>query len=194
MTRGYLGIIAEIKAGKGTVADIVAELVSRNGGTTQLINYSDPMRDCLKVGLTHVVRDRDAYQRFAVGCRDVFGPDVWAKEVDFRARQSTARFVVLAGMRWPPDLPLVKALPNSYALYLTAPQQKRWEWTRAKNEKPGDAEKTWEQFQLEDKAETERYIGDIGKQADGFIRNDGTLDDLRRRVHLLLRDRFGFTL
>jgi hypothetical protein len=191
ITRGYLGIIAKMKAGKGAVADIVAKAVARHGGVTELINYSDRMTDALRAGFPHIPRSREAYQKIGEAARNAFGPDVWAQGVDFCARQSKADFVVLAGMRWPPEVPLVRELPNSHIVYLTAPFEKRLEWLRIKAERPGDAEKTVEQFANEHKAQTEIYVDQIGAQADSVIDNSGTLEDLERKVRVLLRDRFG---
>jgi hypothetical protein len=215
--QGFLGIIAEIKAGKGTIANIIARAVARHNGRTQLINFSDAITECL-MPLTHITLDRDAKQKMAMCVINGWDDAVWAKEVDHRARQSTADFLVLAGMRRPPELPLVRALGDpapelplmsgsrrlvypftpqparpklSRVLYLTAPAEKRWQWLREKNELPGDAEKTWEQFQIEDRAPSEVRIREVGPSADFHYHNDGTKQQLEDFVHTLLRDHYG---
>jgi hypothetical protein len=189
--KGYVGVIARNKAGKGTVSDIIQEVLAPHGLTVETVNYSDSLKGTLLHGLTCLTRERATYDELSRVFREGFGQDILAREVDARARRSSAHIVVLAGMRRPPEMPLVRSLPNSHILYLTAPVQRRWEWTRLKNERPGDADKTLEQFLLEEQDECHQFIEEIGEQADSRIDNNGTLDEFKHTIRLMVRDRFG---
>ncbi len=189
--KGYLGIPARNKAGKGTVGEEIERILKPHGLKVETINYSDSLKGTLVHGLTCLPRDRASFDNMSRVFRDAFGQDILAREVDARARRSTADFVIMAGMRRPDEVPLVRALPNSHILYLTAPPEKRWQWLRAKAERPGDAEKTWEQFQLDEQDECHQHIEEIGEQADSRYINIGTFDEFKNMIRLLMRDRFG---
>jgi dephospho-CoA kinase len=60
--------------------------------------------------------------------------------------------------------------------------EERFRRLKARADRPGDAEKTWEAFQAEQSAEAESMIDEIGKEADIYLDNSGTIEELRSQV------------
>jgi dephospho-CoA kinase len=84
---------------------------------------------------------------------------------------------------------MLRGLPNSFLIAIEAPAELRFERLKKRNDRPGDAEKTWEEFMRENDAEPERMIEEIAKEADVTIDNSGTMDALRREIQTFLREK-----
>ena len=91
------------------------------------------------------------------------------------------------GVRWSTDEAMIQDL-GGILIYIKADPDIRWQRIKLRNEKTGDAEKTFEQFSEEDKAPNEIYIEDIAgriKNEDCKIDNNGTLEDYANQVRKL---------
>jgi len=188
MDKHNLGIIAQISAGKDTLAQMVGELIVPK--TIQIINFSDWIgEELIKRGR---IKTQGNYQLTSRELRQEYGEACLGYEVQKRALHSFADLPILTGIRRAEDITPLRDLPGDlHLLYLTAPAEKRWQWQIARRTRPGEAGKTFEQFMREDADECEVHIRQIGEQlADGHINNNGTLEDLRHRLELFIRDRF----
>jgi dephospho-CoA kinase len=87
--------------------------------------------------------------------------------------------VILDSVRWPSDLKFVRRHPGGVLLHVTGSPQTRFERLRRRNEKAGERGMTWYGFQEEETALTERYVPELGKQADFTFENEGTLEEFR---------------
>jgi len=186
----YLGIIAQISAGKDVTAAMVRELIAPK--MVQIINYSDRIgEELIARGLE---KSQKNFQEESRRLRDAFGQEYLGRAVSYRALHSRADLPILTGIRRAEDITPLRQLPGDlYLLFLTAPAEKRWQWQRARAQRPGEAAKSFEQFMREDADECEMHIRQVGQQlADGCIDNCGTLDDLHHQVSLMLRDRLPF--
>ena len=190
MANQHLGIISDPTVGKDTVAQMVRDLIAPH--TVQIINYSDRMKE--ELNARGVPLTRQNFQNESRRLRGAFGEDHLGQVVRYRAIHSQADLPILTGIRRAEDIMPLRTLPGSlYLLYLTAPAKKRWEWQQARRQNADEGGKSFEQFLKEDQDECEIHIRQIGQDlADGRIDNNGTLDELRGKVRLMLRDRFNF--
>ncbi|HXV27216.1 MAG TPA: hypothetical protein VD862_04310 [Candidatus Paceibacterota bacterium] len=164
----YVGLIAELRGGKGTVGDLVTELAGPRA--TAIMGFSDPINECLDaLGLP---RTRENQQTFSTWARKAFGQDVFSNALYERAIRATADIVVIHGIRRPADAPMLRKIPGFFLCSIQAPAELRYRWMVRRNERPGDAEKTYEQFLKENDAEPEQLIRTIAQEADVVIIND----------------------
>lgn len=165
----YIGLIGQPAAGKGTVAEILTRLVQSIGGQTVVFRFSDPLNAAMDA--LGIPKERQAQQDFSLMVRTRFGMDLLSKQVHRLALEAEAEFVVIDGIRKAVDLEMLRSLPNSYAVYVTAPPELRYAFLGARK-RPGEEQKSWEEFCREDQAETERESRALGEQADITIVND----------------------
>ncbi len=82
-----------------------------------------------------------------------------------------ADIVFLNGVRRIKDVEMLREIPNSLLIYVHAPIEKRFERLKKRADRPGDAEKTWEQFIHEQSAEAESLIETLRPMADFELDN-----------------------
>lgn len=191
MDKPYIGLVAKLRGGKGTVGNLIAEFAKPR--TVAVIGFSDPINECLyALGLPQT---RANQQKFSTGNRELFGQDLLANALYERAVRTEADIVAIHGIRRPADTPTLRRLPGFVMVSIQAPPELRYRWMVRANERPGDAEKSYEQFRAEDKAETEVLIEEIAKEADHILVNDEddpTFAKLRLQVADLVRRRLKF--
>jgi len=164
----YIGLIGKNRGGKDTVSELITELVAPKD--VSIMGFSDPINECLfSLGLE---KSRENQDTFSTANREAFGQELLAHALHARALRSEADFVVLHGIRRPADTVKLRTLPGFLLFYIDAPPKLRYEWMRRANDREGDAEKTWEEFLEDEKAEPQLLIDEIAKQADIVLVND----------------------
>lgn len=179
MNKIILGIVGEKGSGKGTFPKLLQEILpdKKSVRTT----FSDVMTDTLNIwGLD---RSRENYTKLVVAMRDSFGLDILANAVKKRVQELEGDIIVIDGMRWMADLDMIKSIDGKI-VYITADPKIRYERTKARGEKAGETETTFEQFMEEENAPTEVDIPKIAAAADFTINNDGDLEEFKRQVRL----------
>ena len=174
---GFTGLMA---CGKGTAARYLDE--KYNADT---FRFSTMLRDVLD--RLYLPQSRENFQIISPLLRETFGQDLMAKVIARDVESADSRIIAIDGMRRPADIEYLKKLPGFRMVAIDVDAKVRYERLRARAENPGDAEKTWEQFQKEHEAETEIYIPELMKQADVTIDNNGTLEDLYKQIDKLIK-------
>ncbi len=169
-----VGIVGEIAAGKGVAAKHLQEKYG-----AEVFKFSSSMRDCLK--RLHIEQTRENLQLFSKITREAFGQDLYSKTIALDAAESDAPMIITDGIRRSSDIVELSKLPYFHLVAIVADERIRYERVKARNENPGDAEKTWEQFAKEAQAETEVTIRDVAAKAEFTVENNGTLADLDRQ-------------
>lgn len=199
MKKIYIAIIGKMAAGKGTFGEMLRQEVLRRrapieGPEIRLVahRFSDPINDILKI--LYLPQKRENQQVLSKILREHFGGESIGRILQERAKAADAEIIILDGVRRSQDVAMLRGLPNSYLVAIKAPMESRFEWLRKRNDRPGDAEKTWEEFMAENEAESESKIDEIIKEADIMIDNSGTIDDLRKQARDFLQKKIGLVL
>lgn len=189
----YIAVIGKMGSGKETVFRTIRDLDKLGFGYSASIHhFSDPLNEILD--LLFLPRVRANQQSLSTLLRQRFGEELLGSVLQKRAELDKADMVVLDGVRRPQDVVMFRRLLNSFLVLVIADPEIRWQRLRRRADRPGDAEKTWEQFQKEDVAETESRIEEIGKQADYIIDNSGSFENLQSQVRKFLTEKIGLVL
>lgn len=180
-----LGFVGEKGSGKGTIIERLPPFYDRHT-SVESVRFSEPGRNTLKQW--GIPATRENLQNVVLAMSDHFGDDVLARAVRQLAYQSKAQVIVLDGMRWYCDVKMVRSFPRSLIVYVTAPLEVRFMRLKKRGENQGEAEMTFEQFMREEQAENEVFIPEIGKRADVTITNDGSIEDLSRKIDAFYKE------
>ncbi len=179
MEKRIFGFIGMIASGKDTTADYLVKNYQ-----AQQIKFSSSLTDVLK--RLYIPTARENYQVLSKSLRENFGQDLFSKIVASDVNSATANIVVVDGVRRPMDIENLKNIPGFKLVAIDVDAQTRFERIKNRKEKQDDATKTWEEFQAEDKAESEIAIPDLMQQADIKIDNNGSVEDLYKQLDELI--------
>lgn len=166
--------------GKGTIAKYLEE---KYGADT--FRFSSILRDVLD--RLYVPQSRENFQKLVPAILDLYGTDLLSKAIAQDVTKSKAEIIVVDGIRRFPDIEHLKKIPGFQLVAVDVDAKIRYQRLVLRNENPGDAEKTWEQFLEEHKAATEIDIPKLMEAADINIDNNGTLADLYRQLDELFK-------
>lgn len=178
MKKTFIGLVGPIGSGKGTFIEILKSLV----GTPKVgsLRFSDVLVDALKPWF--LPKTRKNLQDIKIWMSKGFGPAILTNAVRQRALTIKTPIVILDGVRWLPDYRMIRSLPNNIIVYITADPRIRYERLLRRNEKQGEKNKTYRQFQAEGRKLNEVLIPSIGKLADFLVDNNGAKKSLRAQV------------
>jgi len=176
-----IGVTGPIASGKSVLIEMLIE------------------KGFISFGLSNEVREeankqgipinRKALQDLGNAMREKYGSGYWAERVI--SKLSAGKNHVIDGIRNPGEIEVLKKLGNFVLIGVDAPVEKRFQWILARN-KDSDP-KTLEEIRAIDSRD--RGAGELshGQQsakcyemADVFIQNDGSFEDLARKVSELL--------
>ncbi len=172
-----IGLIGEKGAGKGTVSDY---LISKYGavhyGTSAILRRT--LEDI------HVPVTRDNLIKLALVLKEGYGPSIIIDTLIHDMEKNGSNIIIADGIRMHGDVePFIKKFGDSFFLvYVTADLKLRYERTKARKEKHGEDETTFEQFLEEEGKLTEVSIHEIGRLARFKLNNGGTSEELYRQV------------
>jgi dephospho-CoA kinase len=166
-----IGHVGEPRAGKETVSALLAKRAQRDGISADWLQFRTPLEETLKIWGIEV--NRPNLQKLAqiMAKDDAFRAGALSRAVEHRVRNSSADIMQIDGVRWPADEEFVRRIPGSLMLYTTASFEIRARRAQARR-KEGEDIKSIEQLRIEEQAENERYIADIGSRADWTIKNE----------------------
>ena len=170
-----IGIVGEIASGKGTAAEYLKEKYAGS-----IFKFSTVMRDVLN--RLYLPQTRENLQAVSLALRQTFGQDLFAKTMARDAAASTAEVTIIDGIRRPSDISELAKLSSFHLVTIVADEKTRYERVKRRNENPNDAEKTWNQFQIEAMADTEVTIRTIAPAAEFTIDNNGDRETLYRAI------------
>jgi len=189
----YLAIIGHTATGKESCYKAAKEALAGKL-TVSIHHFSDPLNETIeavnkilaKRGLKdRLLKSRPNQQDISTELRKIFGEDLLGNLLFKRVLADPADIVFLDGVRRPKDIEMLKKLPNSFLGYVYAPAEEAHKRLVVRNDRPGDAEKTWEQFQAEQAAEAESLIDILRPMADFELDNsshDPEFKSLRAQV------------
>jgi len=175
----YLAIIGHTATGKES-SYITAKEAFVGKLTVSIHHFSDPLNDTIeainkilaKRGLQdRLLKSRPNQQDISTELRKIFGEDLLGNLLFKRVLADPADVVFLDGVRRPKDVEMLKKLPNSFLGYVYAPPEEAYKRLVVRNDRPGDALKTWEQFLAEQAAEAESLIETLRPMADFELDN-----------------------
>lgn len=173
-----LGVVGENGAGKDTFTTFFKAAVAPKRVTS--IRFSDILYETLK--LWGIEPTRTNLQNLAIIMDTQYGRGSLTNATNSRVNREPADIVVIEGVRWKTDVPMIRSFQNNILVYVTADADLRFERMRARGEKIGEGDITLEQFQREEKSNTELEIPNIGKSADYVLKNNGTVEEFRKDV------------
>ena len=178
-----IGLVGEIGSGKDTFTTFFKAAVAPL--TLSRLRFSDVLTSTLNewdIPLT-----RANLQNLAIIMDNEYGKGTLTHATKKRIKDNGSDIVILEGIRWKTDVPMLRSFKNNVLVYITADPKVRFERIRNRSEKVGESELTLERFEKEGKAETEIQIPEIGKQADFTIENSGTIDEFREKIENLAK-------
>lgn len=142
--------------------------------------FSSVLRDALDC--LGIETKRDNLITLSTWARNTFGNDLLAKAIAKKAKESDARLVIIDGARRIDDLKYLKEFDNFFVVSISADEKTRYKRSVARNENPGDKEKTFEEFLADHEKETEITIPETMAIADFEIDNNYDFDNLYQKI------------
>lgn len=189
MPKLYIAIIGHTATGKES-GYIAAKEALAGKLTVSIHHFSDPLSEVLH--LLCLEKSRPNQQNLSTDLRKRFGEDLLGNVIFKRALADTADIVFLDGVRRPKDIEMLKRLSSGFLGYVFAPPEEAYKRLVKRNDRPGDAEKTWEQFLSEQAAEAESLIDALRPMADFELDNsfhDPEFKSLRAQVAAFINEK-----
>ncbi len=175
-----IGLSGRIGAGKGTVADYLAENYGAQG-----CRFSDILVDLLK--RLHIPAERKALQKMGSTLRSIFGDEVLINALKKDLEEACSEMLMVDGVRYPNEIDMLKSFDKSILFFVEAPPEIRFERVKKRAEK-GEDKIDFKEFLKAERRETERYLDVIEKNADHVLDNSGSFEDLYRQVEAALKE------
>lgn len=173
-----IGIVGENGAGKDTFTTFFRAAAAPLA--VAKLRFSDVLAQTLNIWGIPLTRSN--LQNMAIIMDNQYGKGSVTRAAETRIKKQKADIVVIEGVRWKTDVPMLKNFPKSILLYITADKKVRYDRLKARGEKVDEKTKSYEQYLQEEKAGTEVEIPEIGGAADYKIDNNGTMDEFREKV------------
>lgn len=174
------GLVGSLASGKGTTA---AYLASRY--QAQVFRYSSILRAVLKI--LYLEETRDNLIRLSESLLKTFGDDLLAKIILKQIQESSAKIIVVDGIRRPADFQLLKNLKNFVLVEIYALPEVRYKRLIKRGENRDDKKKSFQEFLADHRRSTERNIQKVARLAQEKIDNNGSLEDLYRQIDQLVK-------
>lgn len=179
----YICLTGHILAGKGAVSEYL-----RSKGFAKFV-YSDILREELKKRSLEI--NRDNLVSVANELRAEHGPSVLSKKIVEKIKRDGIQDAVIEGSRNPAEIQELKDSLNCAVLSIEAQREIRFKRMLSRNR--DDDPKTFEEFIKVDERDLGKDQPSTGNQvqkcidmADYHIENNGSLEDLHRKIDSLL--------
>ena len=173
-----IGFVGQNGAGKDTFTTFFRAAAAPL--SVSRVRFSDVLYDTLRIW--GIMPTRSNLQNMAIIMDRQYGKGTVTRATEARIKRQNADIIVVEGVRWKQDVPMIRSFKNSILVYITAKPDVRFERLRKRGSKTAEEKLTWEQFDREEKALTELEIPEIGNLADFKIDNNGTLGEFRQKV------------
>lgn len=174
-----IGFVGQAGSGKGTAANLLHE---KYGAV--VFTFSSILTDILN--RLYLPSSRDNLVNMSVTLRQGFGQNILAKAMSRQIENSTADVVVVDGIRRLEDIEDLKSNPKFHFIEIVVDPKQRFERLKKRNQKPGEAEMTWEGFLAVGQMETELTIAKVAEQADIKLNNEGDMQALEEQLDELV--------
>ncbi len=173
-----MALVGEKLSGKDTVAEYLIKKYN-----AEHVRHSHILDDILNI-LDYPISRRNEID-IGMAMRKVFGDGTLNKALSKRVRESPAKLIVINGFRFQDEMENVKTL-GARTIYVTAPEDIRYQRFLGRQEKHDDAKQTLEEFRKQEQEPTEIGIPALGAQTEFRIDNTGSLEELYSKVDELI--------
>lgn len=163
-----IGLTGPKLAGKGSAAQYFAQ-----HHQTQIFSMSSILSDVAT--RLHLPHSRANMIAIATGFRTQLGNDILAKVLAEDIRRSQGLCIVIDGIRFIEEVRQFQKLSEFILLYIDAPLRVRFERAHGRGEKVGESTMSFEDFEREEQAVTERGIAALVSIAQIRIVNDASM-------------------
>lgn len=172
-----IGVAGSNGSGKDTVVDLI-----KDQWPDQVVaeTFSTVLR--LTLDLWSIDPTRKNLQDLPVAMDSLFGQGSLSRAVAARVAKHQAPMVMLSGARWSTDVDLIRSFPNNHLLFIDASPEVRFERLRQRDEKVGEKDMDWTEFEQAEARPSEAYLPTIKTLADTVIANNGSLSELEQAV------------
>ncbi len=184
MTQGgephiLIGIAGRMASGKGSVSQYLA---TKYGAERH--RSSEPLRAI--VDIFNIPQSRANLSDLSTFLRETYGEHTIAQAMLKVMTAAQAPIAVFDGMRRLIDIQTFRPLSNFTFVFVDCDDRIRYQRYISRNENPGDAEMSWDDFKLRDSAETECQIDELKQYADVVIDNSKTYEYLLAETKVLI--------
>lgn len=176
-----IGLSGQKASGKGFFVTMIEELFPDK--TILHVKSSDVLGEILDI--LNVSKTRQNLQDLAPALTEPFGDDVISAAVAHRIRSTPSDIAIFDGVRWEADLVMIRTFPRSRVVFIDADERVRYERSRGRGEKVGEAQASFTEFKRQEGASTETSLPWIRERADVVIENNGSLNEFRKNIQLL---------
>lgn len=182
MPKIIIGFVGHIASGKDVCKKYIME---RYGASSH--RYSTALRDILN--RLYLPINRNNLQDLSLDLRTRFGSDLLARVIIEDIDRDANEIVIIDGIRRLDDTKsLNEKFPDLYIIGIDVKAELRYERMVKRNENEGDADKTFEQFLIDDKKEAELEIPTVMAAAKYHLDNNGTLEELYAQIDKIIAD------
>lgn len=181
MPRFLIGVAGRMASGKGSVAKYMQQCCG-----AERHRSSDPLRQV--VDIFALPQSRENLSRLSTFLRQTYGEHIIAHAMVRLLEQAKSEFALFDGMRRLIDLETFRPMPHFTFVFVDCDQRTRYQRYISRNENPGDAEMSWEEFIRRDTAETEEQIDLLKEHADYVIDNNDSYEELERRIEAVVNE------
>lgn len=174
-----IGLVGQIAAGKGTVAEYL-----ENKYNARTYRFSTILRDVLN--RLHCEITRSTLQSVSTALRSVLGEDLLAKVITEDVKQDSNDIIVVDGIRRMADIKYLKDLENFILIKIIADPKIRYERLIQRTENSGDTQKTYEEFLADQLKEADAEIPAVMQTAQEELNNDGNFEELYQQIEKLI--------
>lgn len=179
MTKIILGITGEMACGKGTATKYVVDKYQAKS-----FRFSTMLRDVTK--RMHQEETRDNLQNISTCLRQCFGEDILAKVMAEDVKKDAGEIIVIDGVRRLPDIKYLREIPGFKLIYIETNLEKRYERIVKRGENSDDKNKTFAEFEEDQKKEAEQQIKGLKFEADFTVDNNGSFEDLYSQIDKII--------
>ena len=179
MTKVILGFVGPLASGKGTAAQYLKDKYQ-----APIFRFSTILRDVLD--RLYLEQSRPKMQQLSLILRENFGQDLLASAIAKDVGNNQAEIIAVDGVRRKLDIKYLKEVPGFRLVAIEAEQKTRYQRMTMRDENTDDQQKTWAQFQTDEKQEPEQQIPKVMAEADFTIDNNGTKVELYQQIEAIL--------
>ncbi len=173
-----IGLIGEKLAGKDEVGSYLI-----NHHNAFYVKYSAILDEILTTLNQPISRDNEI--RLGKGLREAFQKNVLWDGMTKRIKESDKDITVIGSIRLRDEFESAKAL-GAKTIYITAPEEMRYQRLAGRQEKTDDTTQTREEFSAQEKVWTEIEIPALGAECDFTIENTGTIEELHQKIDAII--------
>lgn len=176
-----IGLVGLLAVGKTTFVDYC-----RKKYNAVSFRFSDSLRGGL--ALFGLDISRENMQTISTIMRQNFGENILAKAMAKRVNESSARLIIIDGVRRFTDLENLKDIPGFHLIAIKTDTQLAYQRYIDRNENIGDAEMSYEVFLEKQKAEADRQIPQVMATAEYTLENNNSFDDFSQKIDQLINE------